>query len=129
MRRTLTAFIFVAFPLALALAVARPGVAQQASAESPAVALLWMYAGKNADSRREQIRGWNHPRLEIVEADAVTGELAPGDFLFADEVLAAGKAHATARAGQTGALLLVASRAVAHELLLSVPPLLEILAG
>lgn len=68
-------------------------------------------------------------RLEIVEADAVTGELTPGDFLFADEVLAAGKAHATARAGQTGALLLVASRTVAHELLVSVPPLLEILAG
>lgn len=68
-------------------------------------------------------------RLEIVEADAVTGELTPGDFLFADEVLASGKAHATARAGPTGALLLVASRTVAHELLTSVPPLLEILAG
>jgi CRP-like cAMP-binding protein len=68
-------------------------------------------------------------RLEIVEANAVTGELTPGDFLFAEEVLASGKAHATARAGQSGALLLVASRAVAHELLVSVPPLLEILAG
>jgi hypothetical protein len=68
-------------------------------------------------------------RLEIVEANSVTGELSPGDFLFADEVLAAGKAHATARAGQTGALLLVASRTVAHELLVSVPPLLEILAS
>jgi hypothetical protein len=35
----------------------------------------------------------------------------------------------TARAGKSGAVTLFATRAVAHELLLSVPPLIEILAG
>jgi endothelin-converting enzyme/putative endopeptidase len=39
MRRILTAFIFVVFPLASALAVATPGRAQSAPAEAPAVAL------------------------------------------------------------------------------------------
>ena len=39
MRRILTTFIFVAFPLAWALGVARPGLAQQAPTEAPAVAL------------------------------------------------------------------------------------------
>jgi putative endopeptidase len=39
MRRILTAFIFVAFPLAFALGVAKPGRAQSAPAEPPAVAL------------------------------------------------------------------------------------------
>ena len=39
MRRILRAFIFVAFPLASALAVTKPGSAQQAAVESPAVAL------------------------------------------------------------------------------------------
>src|SRR5437764_10522169 len=38
MRRILTAFIFVAFPLASALTVATPGLGQSAPAESPAVA-------------------------------------------------------------------------------------------
>jgi hypothetical protein len=73
------------------------------------------------------------PGLHIVGSGRVeldSGEAAsPGEFLFAAEVLGGGKAHATARAGKTGALLLVASRAVAHEMLVSVPPLLEILAG
>lgn len=68
-------------------------------------------------------------RVEIIEGEAITEELTAGEFLFSAEVLAAGKAHATARAGPGGALLLVASRSVAHELLVSVPPLLEILAG
>ena len=39
MRRVLTAFIFVAFPLASVLAVAKPGLAQQSGAEPPVVAL------------------------------------------------------------------------------------------
>ena len=39
MPRLLTAFIFVAFPLAWALAVTRPGLAQSAPADAPAVAL------------------------------------------------------------------------------------------
>jgi CRP-like cAMP-binding protein len=68
-------------------------------------------------------------KVEFVEGDVMTDEATPGDFLFAAEVLSAGKAHATARAGKSGAIVLFASRAVAHEMLMSVPPLLEILAG
>jgi hypothetical protein len=57
------------------------------------------------------------------------GELGPGDFLFAMQVLAAGAAPTAARAGATGALLMMADRHAAHELMVSVPPLLELLAG
>lgn len=69
-------------------------------------------------------------RVELVdEAGKVLDELSPGDFLFAPQVMGGGAAPSTARAGLTGALLLKAPRSVAHELMLSVPPLLEILAG
>ena len=57
------------------------------------------------------------------------GELSPGDFLFAPQVLSAGGAPTAARAGASGALLMAADRHAAHELMLSVPPLLELLAG
>ncbi|HEY6078504.1 MAG TPA: hypothetical protein VIW29_06865 [Polyangiaceae bacterium] len=57
------------------------------------------------------------------------GELGPGEFLFAPQVLAAGAAPTAARAGASGALLMAADRHAAHELMLSVPPLLELLAG
>jgi hypothetical protein len=71
-------------------------------------------------------------RLEIVEssetAERVLEELAPGDFLFANEILQASPAPATARAGKAGALVLFAERKIAHELLVSVPPLLGIFA-
>jgi CRP-like cAMP-binding protein len=71
-------------------------------------------------------------RIEIVrgEGDAaeVQDELGPGDFLFAAQVLQGGEAPAVARAGKSGALVLFAERKVAHELLVSVPPLLEIFA-
>lgn len=68
-------------------------------------------------------------RVEVLEDGNLVDELGPGDFLFAEEVMSHGTAHTTARAGKGGALLLFASRSVAHELLVSVPPLLEILAG
>jgi hypothetical protein len=55
--------------------------------------------------------------------------LRPGDFLFASEVLGGAKAPATASAGAGGALVLFADRMAAQELLVTVPPLLEILAG
>ncbi len=67
--------------------------------------------------------------LEIVNDDVVESALAPGDFLFATEVLSAGPAPATARAGKGGALVLVADRHAAQELLVTCPPLLEIFAG
>jgi hypothetical protein len=41
--------------------------------KSPAVTLLWMYKGKNAEARREQIRAWNYPDFELVEADPELG--------------------------------------------------------
>jgi hypothetical protein len=65
-------------------------------------------------------------RLKLGDADA---ELRPGDFLFAQQILGGGAAPTSARAGAAGALLMVAERHAAHELLLSVPPLLELLAG
>ena len=69
-------------------------------------------------------------RVELVDdSGKVLEELGAGQLLFASEVLSAGAAHATARAGEGGALLLFAPRLVAHELLVSVPPLLEIFAS
>ncbi|HEY3237230.1 MAG TPA: cyclic nucleotide-binding domain-containing protein [Polyangiaceae bacterium] len=73
--------------------------------------------------------GW----IEVVQgppdSQKVEAELGPGDFLFAPQVLSAGSAPATARAGKGGALVLFADRRAAHELMVSVPPLLELLAG
>jgi CRP-like cAMP-binding protein len=68
-------------------------------------------------------------RIEILENDEVIDELGPGDFLFSAQVLSVGSAPATARAAKGGALVLYANRMAAHELMVSVPPLLEILAG
>jgi CRP-like cAMP-binding protein len=62
-------------------------------------------------------------------ADGARDRLVAGDFLFATEVLGAEAAPATARAGPRGAVVLFGPRAVAHELLLTCPPLLEIFAG
>ncbi|MBN1607322.1 MAG: cyclic nucleotide-binding domain-containing protein [Polyangiaceae bacterium] len=68
-------------------------------------------------------------RLELISDDGrVDSELGPGEFLFSAQVLSAGAAPKTARAGKLGALVLVAERKVAHELVTSVPPLLELLA-
>ena len=69
-----------------------------------------------------------------IELDDDGGEkaganLLPGDFLFATEVLGGEAAPATARAGAKGAIVLFGGRAVAHELLMTCPPLLEIFAG
>lgn len=68
-------------------------------------------------------------KLELVEQDTVVGELLPGEFLFAEQVLGAGVAPFTARAGAGGALVLAGNRAIAQELMVTCPPLLEILAG
>ena len=35
---------------------------------SPAVALIWIYQGKNASERREQVEKFDYPDFEIVEA-------------------------------------------------------------
>ena len=68
--------------------------------------------------------------VELLDkAGALVATCAPGDFLLVDQVLAGGMSPHTARAASGGALVLFAPRMVAHELLVSVPPLLEILAG
>ncbi len=71
-------------------------------------------------------------RIELGDDEAGAGSggaLGPGDFLFAPQVLAAGAAPTVARAGAGGALLMAADRHAAHELMVIVPPLLELLAG
>jgi hypothetical protein len=71
-------------------------------------------------------------RLELVDAAGnPTGdaELGPGDFVFPAEMLRAAAAPATARAGRSGALIVFADRKTAHELLMSVPPLIEVLSS
>jgi CRP-like cAMP-binding protein len=68
-------------------------------------------------------------RLEIMNGDQVESELGPGDFLFGAQVLSNGAAPNDSRAGKGGALVLFATRSIAHDLLLSVPPLLEIFAS
>lgn len=69
-------------------------------------------------------------RLELLDAGgAVVSELAPGGFVFPDRMMTAQAASHGVRAGAHGALVLFAPRAVAHELMMSVPPLLEVLAG
>jgi len=67
--------------------------------------------------------------IELVANDTVSGVVGSGDFLFATEVLGAGSAPATARAGAGGALVLFGDRRIAQELLVTWPPLLEVFAG
>jgi CRP-like cAMP-binding protein len=67
--------------------------------------------------------------IELVDVNNnVVQTHGTGEFLFAAQVLAGGVLPLSARAGSNGALVLFAPRMAAHELLVSVPPLLEILA-
>jgi hypothetical protein len=67
--------------------------------------------------------------LELVNGDEVSGVVGSGEFLFPTEVLGAGSAPVTARAGRGGALVMFGDRGVAQELLVTCPPLLEVFAG
>jgi hypothetical protein len=67
--------------------------------------------------------------LELVTGDSVSAVVGSGDFLFPTEVLGAGSAPSTARAGSGGALVMFGDRAIAQELLVTCPPLLEVFAG
>ncbi|MFZ5889631.1 MAG: cyclic nucleotide-binding domain-containing protein [Myxococcota bacterium] len=71
-------------------------------------------------------------RIELVDdnkpGSAPLDELGPGSFVYAAQILQASPAPHTARAGDDGALILFAERKVAHELMVSVPPLLGIFA-
>jgi len=67
---------------------------------------------------------------EIVESeDGHESKHGAGQFVFASNVMGATVSPAEVRAGSKGALALYAPRTVAHELMMSVPPLLEILAS
>jgi hypothetical protein len=67
--------------------------------------------------------------LELVKDDKVSGAVGSGEFLFPTEILGAGSAPATARAGAGGALVMFGDRNIAQELLVTWPPLLEVFAG
>jgi hypothetical protein len=68
-------------------------------------------------------------QLDLVDGERVVGSVRAGEFLFPEQVLGAGVAPASARAGAGGALVMFGDRKLAQELLVTVPPLLEILAG
>jgi hypothetical protein len=69
--------------------------------------------------------------LELVGDDGARrgDSVRAGEFLFPSEVLRAAPAPSTVRAAAGGALILMAERGVAQELLVTCPPLLEIFAG
>jgi hypothetical protein len=69
--------------------------------------------------------------LELLGEDGTPSGtvLHPGEFLFPSESLRAAPAPSTVRASRGGALVLLAERGVAQELLVTCPPLLEIFAG
>ena len=69
--------------------------------------------------------------LELLGEDGTPNGtvLRPGEFLFPNESLRAAPAPSTVRASRGGALVLLAERGVAQELLVTCPPLLEIFAG
>jgi hypothetical protein len=64
-----------------------------------------------------------------VSSDVAHRPIRAGEFLFPSCVIGAEPAPADVRAGPKGGLVLFATRPVAHELMMSVPPLLEILAS
>jgi hypothetical protein len=66
---------------------------------------------------------------ELNVSDVAHKPLRPGEFLFPSCVIGAEPAPHDVKAGPKGGLVLFATRPVAHELMMSVPPLLEILAS
>jgi hypothetical protein len=68
-------------------------------------------------------------RLELFDKDSVVRVVRSGEFLFPEQILGAGPAPYGARAGAGGALVMAGDRRTAQELMVTVPPLLEILAG
>jgi hypothetical protein len=70
--------------------------------------------------------------VAVGELDVAAGterRIRAGEFLFPGCVIGAEPAPHDVRAGPKGGLVLFATRPVAHELMMSVPPLLEILAS
>lgn len=77
--------------------------------------------------RQILIVGQGH--IELVKDGDAQGSVGAGELLFPSEILSAGTAPSTARAGKGGALVLYADRGVAQELMVTCPPLLEIFGG
>lgn len=67
--------------------------------------------------------------IELIDDGVAVGSVGTGEIVFGSEVVGGGKATATARAGKGGALVLAVDRGVAQELIVTLPPLLELLAG
>jgi hypothetical protein len=68
-------------------------------------------------------------QVELVDGSDVKGVLGPGEFLFPAQVLGGGTCKADARVAAGGALVLSCDRHATQELLMTCPPLLEILAS
>jgi len=66
--------------------------------------------------------------LTLTQKGERKGTLRSGDFVFPSQILGHGAAPQTATAGEGGAVVLYGDRAVSQELLMSFPPLLEVLA-
>ena len=64
-----------------------------------------------------------------VDSGVPGGHIGSGEFVFPGCVIGAEPAPHDVKAGPKGGLVLFATRPVAHELMMSVPPLLEILAS
>lgn len=64
---------------------------------------------------------------QIALSDGSTVE--PGSFMFPMQIMMSGPAPATAKGGKAGALVMFGDRMVAQELLVTCPPLLEILSS
>ena len=69
-------------------------------------------------------------RLEVSDKDNnPLDELGPGDIVYPSEMLRAAPAPANVKASEGGALIVFADRKTAHELMMSVPPLIEVLSS
>ncbi len=68
-------------------------------------------------------------QLEAMGDAAPVEEFGVGDFVYSSQMISAQKAPHQVVAGGRGALVLYAPRSVAHELMMSVPPLLEVMSS
>ena len=86
---------------------------------------------RDSNEHRNVRMTFDRGELELMSEDGTPSGavLRAGEFLFPNESLRAAPAPSTVRASRGGALVLLAERGVAQELLVTCPPLLEIFAG